>query len=161
MLVQEYAIYSGEESFTPGSFHVIASRKMRLTLEMRRALLSGKDINLQQYLDLTPFRASDFRNTITQDMDPPEPPAPAPVQKHDIRELAVQALLAFGLDRPSAAKHVDIVLIKNPGYTHSSIVARNAYDRFLQTSADTGPPPESPVLSDSYAENLSLGYIGL
>ena len=164
MLVQEYAIYSGEETFTPRSFHMIATHKMRLTLEMRRALLSGKDINLQQYLDLAPFRVSDFRNTIT-DIDPPEPPAPAPVKKPDIRELAVQALMAFGLDRPSATKHVDTTLIRNPGYTHSSIVAREAYNRFLQASADTGPSPEAPALTpalaNNYNENLSLGYIGL
>ena len=138
---------------------------MRLTLQMRRALLSGKDINLQQYLDLTPFNASDFRNTITQDVNPPEPPAPEPAQKHDIRELAIQALLAFGLDRPCASRHVDRILAKNPGYTHSSIVAREAYNFFLQSSYNAGSSPDpsslKPALANNYTENLSLGYIGI
>lgn len=76
-LVQEYAIYSGEETFTAKTFHSVASQKMRLTLEMRKALLSGKDINLQQYLDLTPFKAPDFMNTIVKDIDPPKPSPPS------------------------------------------------------------------------------------
>ena len=98
-LVQEYAIYSGEETFSPQSFHIIASEKMRLTREMRTALLSGKDINLNQYLDLTPFHMEDFRQAVQQDVLPPKAPAPAITAKPDIRELAVLALLAFGIDR--------------------------------------------------------------
>ena len=105
-LVQEYAIYSGEETFTARSFHTIASQKMRLTLEMRRALLSRKEVNLHRYLDLTPFRIEDFRKTIQQDINPSEPPAPEPVFTPDLRELAIQTLMGLGLDRPVATMHV-------------------------------------------------------
>lgn len=164
-LVQEYAIYSGEESFTPKSFHDVASQKMRLTLEMRRALLSGKEINLQQYLDLTPFKASDFMNTVTTDINPPEPPAPEPVRKQDILELSIQALLAFGIDRPSASRHVGRILARNPKATHSSIVAREAYSDYLQyLEANDSQPDASDntaMLADSYESNLALGMIGL
>lgn len=164
-LVQEYAIYSGNETFTLKSFHDVASRKMRLTLEMRRALLSGKDINLQQYLDLTPFKASDFMETITTDIDPPEPPAPESVKKHDIFELAIQALLSFGIDRPSASRHVGRILSKNPRYTHSSIVAREAYSDYLkclETSKATSiETDDMPSLANGYDKNLALGAIGL
>ena len=164
-LVQEYAIYSGEETFTDRSFHTIASQKMRLTLEMRRALLSEKDINLEQYLDLTPFKPIDFKSTIIQDINPPEPKAPEPVQKCDIRETAVQALIAFGIDRPSASKHVGRILAKNPSYTQSSVIAREAYDDFLQYSSGQSLSDNmvgiTPVLADNYDTNLSQGYIGL
>ena len=163
-LVQEYAIYSGEETFTDRSFHTIASQKMRLTLEMRRALLSEKDINLEQYLDLTPFKPIDFKNTIVQSINPPEPKAPEPVQKYDIRETAVQALLAFGIDRPSASKHVGRILAKNPSYTQSSVIAREAYNDYLQYSSGRSLSDTTgitPVLADNYDNNLSQGYIGL
>lgn len=162
-LVQEYAIHSGEETFTSRSFHTIASQKMKLTLEMRKSLLSGKDINLQQYLDLTPFRADDFKQTITQDINPPEPDAPVPVPKPDLREMAVQALLAFGLDRPNAISHVNRVLARFPSCSHSSILAREAYNDFLlnQDKEKIVSTSVKKMLSGSYAENLSSGFIGL
>ena len=162
-LVQEYAIYSGEETFTPQSFHTIASQKMKLTLEMRRSLLSGKDINLQQYLDLTPFRADDFKQTITQEINPVEPVAPVPVPKPDLREMAVQALLAFGLDRPRAMNYVNRALARFPGCSHSSILAREAYHDFLQNQdkEKTSTIPVKKVLTAGYAENLSNGLIGI
>ncbi len=163
-LVQEYAICSGEETFTPRSFHAIASQKMRLTLEMRKALLSGKDINLQQYLDLTPFRINDFRKAVQQDINPPEPPPPAPVSQPDIREQSVLALLAFGITRPIATVHVNRVLARNPGCTHSAIVAREAYADFLAASStkmDSAFPTAERALSVGYTENLSSGFIGL
>ena len=162
-LVQEYAIYSGVETFTPQSFHTIASQKMKLTLEMRRSLLSGKDINLQQYLDLTPFRADDFKQTITQEINPVEPAAPVPVPKPDLREMAVQALLAFGLDRPRAMNYVNRALARFPGCSHSSILAREAYHDFLQNQdkEKTSTVPVKKVLTAGYAENLSNGLIGI
>ena len=162
-LVQEYAIYTGEETFTPQSFHTIASQKMKLTLEMRRSLLSGKDINLQQYLDLTPFRADDFKQTITQEINPVEPAAPVPVPKPDLREMAVQALLAFGLDRPRAMNYVNRALARFPGCSHSSILAREAYHDFLQNQdkEKTSTVSVKKVLTAGYAENLSNGLIGI
>lgn len=162
-LVQEYAIYSGEETFTPQSFHTIASQKMKLTLEMRRSLLSGKDINLQQYLDLAPFRAGDFKQTISQEINPPEPDAPVPISKPDLREMAVQALLQFGLDRPCAMNHVNRALAKHPGCSHSSILAREAYDDFRQhqDKEKASSITAKKALANSYSENLSNGFIGL
>jgi len=162
-LVQEYAICSGEETFTPQSFHTIASQKMRLTLEMRKALLSGKDINLQQYLDLTPFKLKDFRQSL-QDVNPPEPPAPEAVSKPDIREQAVLALLGFGISRPAAMRHVNRALARNPGCTHSAILAREAYADFLQASTtklDSVLPSIEKSLSCGYSENLANGLVGL
>lgn len=162
-LVQEYAIYSGEETFTSQSIHTIASQKMKLTLEMRKSLRSGKDINLQQFLDLTPFRADDFRQTISQDINPPEPQAPVPVPKPDLREMAVQALLAFGLDRPRAMNCVNRALARLPSCSHSSILAREAYHDFLQNQdkEKTGSVSVKKVLTGSYTENLSNGLIGI
>ncbi len=162
-LVQEYAIYTGEETFTPQSIHTIASQKMKLTLEMRKSLLSGKDINLQRYLDLTPFRANDFRQTISQDINPPEPAAPVSVPKPDLREMAVQALLAFGLDRPRAMLYVNRTLAKFPSCSHSSILAREAYHDFLQNQDQekTASISVKKVLTTGYAENLSNGLIGI
>lgn len=163
-LVQEYAIYSGEETFTARSFHTVASQKMRLTLEMRRALLSGKEVNLQQYLDLTPFKFQDFQSAVLQDINPPEPPAPDPeiVRKPDIREQAILTLLGLGLDRPTATKHVNRSLASFPGCTHSAILAKDAYDNHLRSSSQGAVPAASiqPRLGGSYAENLSAGFVG-
>ena len=162
-LVQEFAIYSGEETFTPQSIHTIASQKMKLTLEMRKSLLSGKDINLQQFLDLTPFRADDFMQTISQNINPPEPEAPVPVPKPDLREMSVQALLAFGLDRPCALNYVNRALARFPSCSHSAVLAREAYHDFLQNQDNEKAAPLSAkkVLTGGYAENLSNGFIGI
>lgn len=165
MLVQESAIYSGEETFSPQSIHKIASEKMKLTLGHRKALLSGKEVNLKQYLDLTPFSAADFRNTIVNSL---EPPAPVHVSKPDLRETAVQALCSFGIDRPSATKCVNRALAKFPGCTHSSVLAREAYDDYLRNQSSSKPSAKSSssssksmALTNGYAENLSGGFIGL
>ena len=162
-LVQEYAIYSGEETFTPKSFHTIASQKMKLTLEMRKSLLSGKDINLQQFLDLTPFHAEDFRQTINQSINDPEPNAPSPISTPDLREMAVQALLAFGLNRPAAMNYVNKTLARFPGCCHSTILAREAYQDFLQDQNKEGSSSKAikKMLSTSYANNLANGLIGI
>ena len=162
-LVQEFAIYSGKETFTAQSFHTIASQKMRLTREMRAALRSGKEINLQQYLDLTPFKLEDFKQA-TDSINPPEPPAPAPIAKPDLREATIQALLTFGITRPEGMKLVNRAIAKNPSCTHSTILAREAYSLYLQTSIAQIPLPASssdlPALSSSYAENKANGFIG-
>lgn len=163
-LVQEYAIYSGEETFTPQSFHTIASQKMRLTREMRTALLSGKEVNLNRYLDLTPFHIEDFRQAVQQNINPPEAPAPAPVAKADIRELSTLALLAFGIDRPTAMRHVNRALARLPSCTHSSLLAREAYADYLQattTKLETSVPTDIAVLPKGHSENLSAGFVGL
>ena len=162
-LVQEYAIYSGEETFSASSFHTIASQKMRLTLEMRKALLSGKEINLLHYLDLTPFKVKDFQISI-QDINPPEPFAPEPVPASDIREQAILALLAFGISRPTAMKHVERILVRNPACSHSALLAREAYADYLEASTtklDQALPTIEKNLSTGYAENLAHGFIGL
>ena len=163
-LVQEYAIYSGEETFSPCSFHTIASQKMRLTREMRSALRSGKDVNLNQYLDLTPFHMDDFKLAAAQDISPNEMPAPAPVAKPDVREATVLALLAFGIDRPTALHYVDRAIARFPSCLHSEILAREAYGDYLQatsTKLSSLNPAITPQLQKGHAENLSAGLIGL
>lgn len=159
MLVQEYAIYSGRETFTPQTIHKIASEKMKLTLGHRKALLSGKEVNLQKYLDLTPFSAADFKRTI---INSPEPPAPPPVSKPDLRERAVQALIEFGVDRPSATKHVNRVLARFPGCVHHSIIAVEAFDDFRQSQITAEcSSTKSRALPNGYSDNLANGFIGL
>ena len=165
-LVQEYAIYSGEETFSAKSFHTIASRNMRLTLEMRRALLSGKEVNLRQYLDLEPFKMKDFQQAVQQDINPPEPPAPDPevICKPDVREQAILTLMGLGLNRPIATKHVNRSLASFPGCTHSPILAQNAYADYLKSSSSREAVPVSsiqPRLGNNYAESLSAGFVGL
>lgn len=136
---------------------------MRLTREMRSALLSGKDINLNKYLDLAPFHIEDFRQAVQQDINPTESPAPDPVAKPDIREMSILALLAFGIDRPTAMKHVNRTLSRMPGCTHSTILAREAYADNLQatTTKLESAPVVSSALSKGHTENLSAGFIGL
>ncbi len=163
-LVQEYAIYSGKETFDPQSFHFIASEKMRLTKEMRSALRSGKDVNLKQYLDLTPFNMDDFKRAATQEIDPPESPAPIPVAKPDIREAAILALMAFGIDRPAAMQHVNRAIASLPACTQPHLLAREAYGIYLQamsTKLSDLPMETEPHLQKGHAENLSAGLIGL
>ena len=163
-LVQEYAIYSGEETFSPRSFHVAASQKMRLTKEMRTALLSGKDVNMNRYLDLTPFHMEDFKLAAAKDVSPAEPPAPAPISKPDIRETAILALLGFGIDRPSAMQLVNRAIAKLPTCSQPTLLAREAYSDYLKTTStnlSSLSPSITPQLQKGHANNLSAGLIGL
>lgn len=98
------------------------------------------------------------------DMNPPEPAPPAPVSKPDIREQAVLALLAFGLDRPTATKYVNRALTRHPGCTHSYIVSRDAYDNFLRDSSSSDSSSTSTTeagLPLGYSENLARDLVGL
>ena len=128
---------------------------------MRKALQSGKEINLQQYLDLTPFSPADYKAALAKDINPPEPSAPAILPKHSLREESSLALLAFGIDRPTASKHVDCILAQSPGCSHSAIIAREAYSRFLQASSTNQAPGPAKQLPVGSSEILSAGYVGI
>lgn len=170
-LTQEKAILSRKESFSASDLHSVATRKMRLTKEMVSAILSGKDVNLGQYLDLVSFTEKDFITAMAPSPDDSgNTSIPASEDKHktspaDLRISAINALLAFGVHPKEAQKHVDTVLAKMPACTDSTLIARESYHSYAASSnhRDNSKSSEEnkQCVTTGYKENLSKGIIGL
>ena len=76
--------------------------------------------------------------------------------------LVLQALIEFGVDRPSATKHVNRVLARFPGCVHHSIIAVEAFDDFRQSQITAEcSSTKSRALPNGYSDNLANGFIGL
>lgn len=105
-LVQEDAILMKKETFTPKDIRRVTSEKMRLTEPMRKALLSGKDVDIYRYADIRPFTGRDHLeaaavtgDTVSQD----------PVQntvKEDPVGRAVKTLLGMDVSYQDAFRCV-------------------------------------------------------
>lgn len=172
-LTQEKAILSRKESFSAADLHKVASKKMRLTKEMVTAILSGKDVNLGQYLDLAAFTEKDFVTAMASPAENggnasiPSDEARHKARPEDLRAAAVNALLAFGVHPKDAQKHVDTVLAKMPSCTDSAIIARESYHSYIAASNhnddDDGNPAKGSrqAVTTGYEANLSNGNIGI
>ena len=171
-LAQEKAILSGKESFTADDLRKVASKKMRLTKEMVSAILSGKDINLNQYLDLTPFTEKDFITAMVsakndgQAAGVPDKEDNRKTVKEDLRVSAINALLAFGVHPKDASKHVDNTLARMPSCSEAAIIARESYHSYISSSDANDNKQghasnEAHTVGSGYDENLSKGNIGI
>ena len=169
-LTQEKAILSRKESFTAADLHTVASKKMRLTKEMVSAILSGKEVNLNQYLDLVPFTEKDFVTAMIpaeggkQPEETTEKESTSKTGKEDLRISAINALLAFGVHPKDARKHVDITLAKMPSCSEATIIAREAYHAYISSCPDDSKSSNEKAkhsVGTGYEENLSKGNIGI
>ena len=167
MLTQEKAILSGQESFSPADFHKTASNRMRLTEAMKEALISGKDINLNQFLDLAPFKEKDFITAMPApcQTDPPVGQSAPKPSKEDLQTKAINALLAFGVPVNDAKKHVNITLARMPECTDSTVIAKESYHAYADRSSDGSAKGDagdtSEMLPEGYDANMEGGNIGI
>ena len=142
-LIQEDAILSGKESFLAGDFHRIASEKMGLTRPMREAMKAGKEVDLRQYVDITPFSCADYRDNYTiaaESKSPAEPPA-----KHSsVQDAAALTLMGLGLSHAEALTYVCAALAEDKSDCPvAPLIAKNAYQMYLSkpaTEDKTGCP---------------------
>ena len=144
-LVQEDAILSGMELFSAKDLRRIASEKMGLTKPMREAMKAGKEVDLKQYVDITPFSYSDYKDNYTVAAEA-KSPAAQPPRKPSVQEAATLTLMGLGLSHAEAASFVCAALAEDKsGCLAAPVIARKAYQFYL--SKPVGEEPADSPLS--------------
>ena len=156
-LVQEDAILSGREKFTPKDFRRVATEKMGLTKPMRDALRIGKDVDLQQFLDIAPFSLKDYSDNYSVAAETKNPVKVPPV-KPNIQEAAIVTMLGMGLSYSDANSCVSWAIAKLANCTVPSHIAQTAYEYF--NSRNRKLPEKAPLDNLSgYDALLQAGFI--
>ena len=143
-LVQEDAILSGKESFNEADLHRIASEKMGLTKPMRAAMKAGREVDLKQYVDITPFSFSDYKDNYSIAAET-KSPAVQPPKEVTAQEAAIVTLMGLGLSQEEARSFVCAALAEDEsGCLASPVIARKAYQTYLAQPVNKEAPP-SPL----------------
>lgn len=130
-LVQEDAILSERETFLAKDFHRIASERMGLTKPMREAMRAGKEVDLKQYIDITPFSLGDYKDNYSIAAEAGTP-SPAPPKEPAVQEAATVTLMGLGLSHSEASSFVCEVLAEDKsGCLESCVISRKAYQLYL------------------------------
>ena len=148
-LVQEDAILSGKESFTEADLHRIASEKMGLTKPMREAMKAGREVDLKQYIDITPFSFSDYKDNYSIAAET-KSPAVRPPKEATAQEAAIVTLMGLGLSQKEARSFVCAALAEDEsGCLAAPVIARKAYQLYLAqpVSKETPVSPLSGLCS--------------
>ena len=144
-LVQEDAILSGKESFSEKDLHRIASEKMGLTKPMREAMKAGKEVDLKQYIDITPFSFSDYKDNYSIAAET-KSPAVSPPKESTEQEAAIITLMGLGLSHEEARTFVCTTMAEDKsGCLSAPVIARQAYQLYLSRPEEekTVPAPFS------------------
>ena len=137
-LVQEDAILSGKEAFSEKDLHRIASEKMGLTKPMREAMKAGKEVDLKQYIDITPFSFSDYKDNYSIAAEA-KSPAAAPPKEATAQETATVTLMGLGLSCEEARSFVCTAIAEDKsGCLAAPVIARKAYQMYLTESVNEG-----------------------
>lgn len=150
-LVQQDAILSGKEYFEVKDIHQMASRKMKLTEPMRKALRYGNDLDLEEYIDIRPLREYDYPGF---DISPEKVvPAQAPAPKESLLQDVIFRLSMIGISKAEAQARALAVMDQMPNCKDPIAIAKAALAPVL---AETNPAmqSENPLLNAS-------GYLDL
>lgn len=146
-LTQEDAILSGRESFTTKDMKRIASEKMGLTKPMREALKAGKDVDLMQYVDITPFSYSSYCDNYSIAAEAAAP-ASAPPEEKTVQEAATIILIGLGLTHAQASTLVCSVLAadEKSRCPAAPLIAQKAYQLYLANPSKNEAEDSSPLM---------------
>ena len=134
-LVQEDAILSEKETFSEKDLHRIASEKMGLTKPMREAMRAGKEVDLKQYIDITPFSCSDYKDNYSIAAESKRP-AVSPPKESTAQEAAIVTLMGLGLSHEEARSFACAAMAEDKsGCFAAPVVARKAYQMYLAEPA--------------------------
>ena len=140
-LVQEDAILSGKESFSEKDLHRISSEKMGLTKPMREAMKAGKEVDLKQYIDITSFSLSDYKDNYSIAAEK-KSPAVAPPKEATAQEEAIVTLMGLGLSCGEARTFVCTAMAEDKsGCFAAPVIARRAYQLYLSKPEEVKPVP--------------------
>lgn len=128
-LVQEDAILYGKETFTSKDFKRIASTRMGLTKPMRDAMRAGREVDMKQFSDITPFNLKDYQDDFSVSKEANAPSAKPP-EKVSVQKAATLTLMGMGLSHADADKFVCQAIATLKACTRDFMIAREAYQLF-------------------------------
>ena len=106
---------------------------------MREAMKAGKEVDLKQYIDITPFSYSDYKDNYSIATEAKSPAAPPP-KESTVQEAAIVTLMGLGLSCEEARSYVCAALAEDKsGCLAAPVIARNAYQMYLAEPAKEKP----------------------
>ena len=149
-LTQENAILTGKETFSESDIKTAARDKMGLTRPMRQAIRAGKEVDLKQYVDITPFTAEDRYDhySMTAESKAPAPsPADAPKKSH--LDAATETLMGMGLSYADARKYASVAAAKHSEVTVPSVIAVEGWTLYSADQKNSSDcEKKEPALTD-------------
>ena len=156
-LTQEEAILFGKESFTSKDFKRIANKKMGLTKPMRDAIRAGKEVNLKQFVDISPFSLEDYKKDYSVAAEAVYP-ARKPPEKVDVKKSAIITLMGLGLSYADADNFVCRAIANLKECTHDTEIAKEAYQLYMKHEAQESST--APLVNMSgYNDLFTAGLI--
>lgn len=157
-LVQERAILNRTETFSEKDVHMAASRDLKLTEPMRRALREGKEVDLQNYLDIRPLteRFYGYFDIGAEKAAPAEAPAP----KASVGEDAIRLLCSMKFSPGDAEKAVHRAIADGDGHQTLPSLVQKALGMLMQPKPE-GTNKENTTRLDDMDGYKALGDAGL
>ena len=118
---------------------------------------AGKDVTLQQLVDISPFSLQDYQEDYSVACEARKP-ATKPPEKKDIRKAAAITLMGLGLSQVDADKFVCQAVAILKDCTQETIIAREAYQLFQKQEVQEPVPAPLEGIS-GYQDLLSAGLI--
>ena len=110
---------------------------------------AGKEVDLKQYIDITPFSYSDYKDNYSIATEVKSPAAP-PLKQSTAQEAAIVTLMGLGLPYEEARSFVCAAIAEDNSVCFAApVIAKKAYQIYLA----------KPVNSDTSASSLT-GLIG-
>ena len=158
-LVQERAILSRKESFSVKDVHATASRDLKLTEPMRRALRDGKEVDLQNYLDIRPL-SERYYNYFDIGAEK-STPVSAPETKISVSEKAIRLLCSMKFTPSEAEKAVHRVIAGKETLPPLPELIQCALNNLMNTEQkDTIDSAEQSIVNmDGYESLKDAGFI--
>ena len=105
---------------------------------MREAMKAGKEVDLKQYIDITPFSFSDYKDNYSIAAEA-KSPAAAPPKEATAQETATVTLMGLGLSCEEARSFVCTAIAEDKsGCLAAPVIARKAYQMYLTESVNEG-----------------------
>jgi hypothetical protein len=130
---------------------------MGLTKPMRDAMRAGKEVDMQQFSDISPFCLEDFRDNYSVAAEA-KAPAKEPPKKVDARKAATLTLMGLGLSLPEADKFVCHAIANLKECTQETMIAQEAYQLYMRHGIqESNPAPLTGMTG--YNDILAAGLI--
>ena len=105
---------------------------------------AGREVDLKQYVDITPFSFSDYKDNYSIAAET-KSPAVQPPKEVTAQEAAIVTLMGLGLSQEEARSFVCAALAEDEsGCLASPVIARKAYQTYLAQPVNKEAPP-SPL----------------
>lgn len=146
-LTQESAILTGKESFSDGDIRAAARDKMGLTRPMRQAIKAGKEVDLKQYIDITPFPAESRFDNYSVAAEAESPASPRQKQQRSYLDIASETLMGMGLSYTDARKYASLAAAAHTEVTAPPVIAVEGWTLYSNDKNTSIQKKKEPALS--------------